>query len=263
MGSELRDITVNDVLVPSAGEHVEQCRLAQWHVAEGARVEYGEVLASLETESIETEILAKFTGEISQLVAEKEVVSIGAKIAEIRSNEDDRRQNENKKSAVILPPAQPEKANSSQALIKLVILIVVAFIAVKYGVPLMNQISEESAEKLGAEGKQMSETAQLKHPRDEVIAASPIKPTIRITKGYEGWEAGVREQLEAWINEEDAAHYVLISIEVNDARDTMEIRYKTDQETHQRQKLSLRKDGFGERFIYTESGKEFLVYPPE
>jgi len=181
---------------------------------------------------------------------------------EIKPSEEPKEQTE----VVSEPSTKDEKPSSSAALVKLVILVVLGFVAIKYGVPLMNQISEKSTEAF--EKKEEAE----KSTASDVESTKPLKPDavpssdVRITEGFATWEPAVREQVELWIRE--GADYKLLSIDVNDSKDTMEIRYTTHSKEGQktvrsREKIVLKKDGFGDRFIYTEGDKEFLVRPPQ
>lgn len=163
-------------------------------------------------------------------------------------------------------------ATSKMTLVKLVLLILLAFFVMKYGVPLMDQISEKSVAVL--ESKEVGEAAseKVEEANDNVLSEvdpktkpqiEAVKSSVRITKGYQAWESGVRGQLENWIDE--GSKYKLTSIAVNEAQGKMEIRYSTEDADGYvgRGKLMLSKDGFGERFSFAEGEKEFIVYPPE
>lgn len=266
MGSELRDITVNKVLVPSAGENVEECQLAEWCVEDGSKVEYGDLVARLETDTVSTEINAEYTGIITLLSEEKQTIGVADTIAEIRSNVEDLKETERGKLAASLTKPEQSKASGSKALAKLGILVALSFVVVKYGVPLMNQISEKSTEVFAKGDNDKSTTPDESTPEPaELTEPAVTSPSsdVRITEGFATWEPAVREQLEYWIGED--VNYKLLSIDVNDVKDTMEIRYRTkDNEGFSvREKIVLKKDGFGERFIFIYGGKEFLVRPPE
>ncbi len=261
MGSELRDITVNEVLVPYAGEQIHELEIARWLVADGSQVEYGDEIVTLKTGKVSQEIIAEFTGEITILAEEKESLAFGNILAEIRSNEEDLRDTAKKKLEPSITKVNSDKPSSSSALVKLVVLVILAFVLVKYGAPLMNQISDKSTEvfdkKESGKSKSKEESTTTKQPS--------VTPTseVRTTDGYAAWEPDVREQIEYWIGE--GMSYKLLSIDVNDSKDIMEIRYRTQNKEglSSREKMVLKKDGFGERFIYTEGDKEFLVRPPE
>jgi len=165
-------------------------------------------------------------------------------------------------------PPEESKATSSVTLIKLCLLALIAFAVTKFGVPLMDQISEKSKNLLNAkkQGQEIDET--LNESEEDVVIedgkeADAAAMNVRITKGYGAWEPSVREQLEEWM--EEGMQYKLISIAVNETEGKMEIRYSTEDADGYvgRGKLMLSKDGFGERFSFAEGEKEFIVYPPE
>ena len=72
-----------DVIIPNAGESVTSANVAQWHVADGASVNKGDVLVTLETDKVSTELEAEDSGTLSITVQEGEEVAIGTVIATI------------------------------------------------------------------------------------------------------------------------------------------------------------------------------------
>jgi len=72
-----------DVIIPNAGESVTSANVAQWHVTDGATVNKGDVLVTLETDKVSTELEAEESGSISIIVQEGEEVAIGTVIAKI------------------------------------------------------------------------------------------------------------------------------------------------------------------------------------
>ncbi len=72
-----------DVIIPNAGESVTSANVAEWHVADGASVNKGDVLVTLETDKVSTELEAEESGVISIVVNEGEEVAIGTLIAKI------------------------------------------------------------------------------------------------------------------------------------------------------------------------------------
>ncbi|MEC9327148.1 MAG: biotin/lipoyl-containing protein, partial [Verrucomicrobiota bacterium] len=74
-----------DIKIPSVGESVSRGLIAQWHKNNGDPVSIGELLLTLDTDKISTEITADFTGTLQILVAEGEEVSIGSVVGRITS----------------------------------------------------------------------------------------------------------------------------------------------------------------------------------
>jgi 2-oxoglutarate dehydrogenase E2 component (dihydrolipoamide succinyltransferase) len=75
------------VKVPAAGESITSANVAAWTKSSGDRVEKGEVLVTLETDKVSSELEAEESGTIKLLVSEGEEVEIGTVIAEITVGE--------------------------------------------------------------------------------------------------------------------------------------------------------------------------------
>ncbi len=74
---------VIDVIVPAAGESVTSANVAAWNVATGDTVNKGDILVTLETDKVSTELEAEESGTIEIITPEGEEVSIGSLIAKI------------------------------------------------------------------------------------------------------------------------------------------------------------------------------------
>ena len=72
-----------DVKVPAAGESITSANVARWHKKSGDPVKRGEVLVTLETDKVSTELEADADGVLEILVGEGEEVSIGTVIARL------------------------------------------------------------------------------------------------------------------------------------------------------------------------------------
>jgi 2-oxoglutarate dehydrogenase E2 component (dihydrolipoamide succinyltransferase) len=72
-----------NVIIPNAGESVTTANVATWHVADGATVSKGDVLVTLETDKVSSEVEAEVSGVISIIVQQGEEVDIGTVIATI------------------------------------------------------------------------------------------------------------------------------------------------------------------------------------
>lgn len=75
-----------DVVVPPVGESVSTGTLAAWLVEEGAQVEVGQILFSLETDKITQEIESEYSGTLARLVEEGAEVEIGAVVGRIATS---------------------------------------------------------------------------------------------------------------------------------------------------------------------------------
>ncbi len=72
-----------DVKVPAAGESITSANVARWHKSNGEAVAKGDVLVTLETDKVSTELEADESGTLEILIGEGEEVSIGTVIARI------------------------------------------------------------------------------------------------------------------------------------------------------------------------------------
>jgi 2-oxoglutarate dehydrogenase E2 component (dihydrolipoamide succinyltransferase) len=75
-----------EVKIPASGESVTSANVARWHKKNGDSVRVGEVLVTLETDKVSTELEASADGTLEILVNEGEEVAIGTLIARIQSN---------------------------------------------------------------------------------------------------------------------------------------------------------------------------------
>lgn len=73
----------NEVKIPSVGESITSGLLSTWHKKEGETVAVGDVLLTLETDKVSTEITAEKAGVLHILVPEGQDVKIGAVVATI------------------------------------------------------------------------------------------------------------------------------------------------------------------------------------
>ena len=72
-----------DVKVPAAGESITSANVARWHLKNGDAVKKGDILVTLETDKVSTELEAATDGTLEILIGEGEEVSIGTVIARI------------------------------------------------------------------------------------------------------------------------------------------------------------------------------------
>jgi 2-oxoglutarate dehydrogenase E2 component (dihydrolipoamide succinyltransferase) len=75
-----------EVKIPASGESVTSANVARWHKKNGDSVRVGEVLVTLETDKVSTELEASADGTLEILVNEGEEVAIGTLIARIQSH---------------------------------------------------------------------------------------------------------------------------------------------------------------------------------
>ena len=74
-----------DITIPSVGESVSSGFITQWHKADGEMVNSGDLLLTLDTDKISTEIAAENAGVLEILVPEGQDVEIGAVVGKISS----------------------------------------------------------------------------------------------------------------------------------------------------------------------------------
>lgn len=74
----------SEILVPSAGESVNEGELAVWHKQDGDSVATDEVVAEVETEKASLEIRSPVDGVLNVLVKEGTTVNVGQKIATVK-----------------------------------------------------------------------------------------------------------------------------------------------------------------------------------
>jgi 2-oxoglutarate dehydrogenase E2 component (dihydrolipoamide succinyltransferase) len=74
---------VLDVKVPAAGESITSANVGRWHKSAGAAVTKGEVLVTLETDKVSSELEAEASGTLQILVPEGTEVAIGTVVARI------------------------------------------------------------------------------------------------------------------------------------------------------------------------------------
>ena len=75
-----------DVKVPASGESITSANVARWHKQNGDAVRKGEVLVTLETDKVSTELEADADGTLTILVGEGEEVAIGTVIARLEAS---------------------------------------------------------------------------------------------------------------------------------------------------------------------------------
>lgn len=73
----------HEIKIPPVGESVVSALVARWHIPQGASVEKGQVLVTLETDKVSTELEAEVSGTVSIIVQEGEEVEIGTIIGSI------------------------------------------------------------------------------------------------------------------------------------------------------------------------------------
>ena len=75
-----------DITIPSVGESVSSGFITQWHKADGEMVNSGDLLLTLDTDKISTEIAAESAGVLEIIVQEGQDVEIGAVVGKISSS---------------------------------------------------------------------------------------------------------------------------------------------------------------------------------
>lgn len=77
----------HEIKIPSVGESITSATLGTWHKAEGEYVRSGEVLLTIETDKISTELESDRDGILHHLAAVGDEVAIGAPVASIEEGE--------------------------------------------------------------------------------------------------------------------------------------------------------------------------------
>ncbi|MEO1858254.1 MAG: dihydrolipoyllysine-residue succinyltransferase [Rubritalea sp.] len=72
-----------EVIIPNAGESVTSANVAQWHVEDGASVSKGDILLTIETDKVSSELESEQSGIIQIITPEGEEVAIGTVVAKI------------------------------------------------------------------------------------------------------------------------------------------------------------------------------------
>ena len=77
-----------DVILPKWGLTMEDGTVVAWHVCEGDTVAEGDLIAEVETEKVENELVAPCPGVVARiLVEEDDTVDIGTVLAVIAADE--------------------------------------------------------------------------------------------------------------------------------------------------------------------------------
>lgn len=77
----------HEIKIPSVGESITSATLGSWHKAEGEYVRAGEVLLTIETDKITTELESDRDGFLHHLAAEGDELAIGAPVARIEEGD--------------------------------------------------------------------------------------------------------------------------------------------------------------------------------
>lgn len=99
-----------EIKIPSVGESISSGLLSVWHKAEGDLVQSGDLLFTLETDKISTEVNASASGILAHLVPEGEEVKIGQVVATIAPA--DEKADATSESASPAAPAEPSEPSS-------------------------------------------------------------------------------------------------------------------------------------------------------
>jgi 2-oxoglutarate dehydrogenase E2 component (dihydrolipoamide succinyltransferase) len=94
----------HEIKIPSVGESIATATLGTWHKADGDYVKAGEVILTIETDKISTELESDRAGILRHLAGEGDELAIGAPVASIEEGE-----------APAEAPASPESAPEPQA----------------------------------------------------------------------------------------------------------------------------------------------------
>lgn len=102
----------HQIKIPPVGESVTSALVARWHIADGAAVEKGQTLVTLETDKVSSELEAEVSGTVSIAVQEGEEVEIGTVIGAIAEGSAAAPVAQPAPAAASPEPAQPAVASS-------------------------------------------------------------------------------------------------------------------------------------------------------
>ncbi len=77
----------HEIKIPSVGESIVSATIATWHKADGEYVKSGEVILTIDTDKISTELEADHSGILHHLAVAGDEVAIGAVVAQIEESE--------------------------------------------------------------------------------------------------------------------------------------------------------------------------------
>ncbi|MDF1859269.1 MAG: 2-oxoglutarate dehydrogenase complex dihydrolipoyllysine-residue succinyltransferase [Verrucomicrobiales bacterium] len=77
----------HEIKIPSVGESITSATLGTWHKADGAYVKEGEVILTIETDKISTELETDKAGILKHLASEGDELDIGAAVAAIEEGD--------------------------------------------------------------------------------------------------------------------------------------------------------------------------------
>lgn len=80
-------VMAHEIKIPSVGESIASATIGTWHKANGAYVKAGEVILTIETDKISTELESDRSGVLHHLAAEGDELAIGAPVATIAEGE--------------------------------------------------------------------------------------------------------------------------------------------------------------------------------
>lgn len=98
----------HEIKIPPAGESVTSALVARWHHTDGATVNEGDALVTLETDKVSQELEAEVSGTLSIIVNEGEEVAIGTLVGTIEEGAGTA-----KKEASIVPSPTPKVEKSA------------------------------------------------------------------------------------------------------------------------------------------------------
>jgi 2-oxoglutarate dehydrogenase E2 component (dihydrolipoamide succinyltransferase) len=104
-----------EVKIPAVGESISSGILSVWHKDEGASVQSGEILFTLETDKVSTEVNAPESGLLRRKAAEGEEVKIGQIVAVIESGGEPSPPPPPAKKASAQPASKPSSKTSRKA----------------------------------------------------------------------------------------------------------------------------------------------------
>ena len=138
-----------EIKIPAAGDSITTAAVAQWHKSDGEPVSKGDVLVTIETDKVSTELECEADGVLKILVPEGKEVAIGTVIAEVDESA----------APAPAPPAQEERSERGA------------------DVPPAQEDPAPPAKPEQTEEKELAPA-----PAPEKLAAPPASPDGRVTR---------------------------------------------------------------------------------
>ncbi|MCX0272831.1 lipoyl domain-containing protein [Nocardia zapadnayensis] len=76
---------ISRIKIPKLGMSMQEGTIAEWHVADGDKVEAGQVLYTIETDKVQNEVTSPLGGVITLIAVEGQTYAVGEIVAELKN----------------------------------------------------------------------------------------------------------------------------------------------------------------------------------